>query len=267
MAFKHEEHLMARRTVLATGLAAGLAGPALAQGDERPCKVRHYVLATEDMAFVCEQIYEVLGLPAPPKKEGPGPTEAFGFYSTMMRVGTTMLEIVQPMKADHHLSKWLEERGGDGGYMVVMQTFDADKLKARAAAEKLTLTRDMMFKGQHMLQFDYHHFGTHFELYKYTPEDGWWGDPASPRYSDARVAVDIIGGEVAVEDPAAIARQTAGLFLGKLDGDRVHYGDRTIGFVPAKGQYRGLVALDLKARDPLRVGDWARIGGVKFRFV
>jgi len=267
MAPKTEDHLMARRTVLTTALAAGFAGPALAAGEERPCRVRHYVLATHDMAFVCEQIYEVLGLPAPPKKDGPGPTEAFGFYSTMMRVGTTMLEIVQPMKADHHLSRWLDERGGDGGYMVVMQTFDADKLKARAAAANLTLTRDMMFKGQHMLQFDYRHFGTHFELYKYTPEEDWWGDPRGRGYSDARVVSDIVGGEVAVESPQAIAAEAASLFLGQRDGDLVRFGDRAIRFVPAKGQWRGLVALDLKAREQQRVGDWARICGVQFRFV
>lgn len=258
---------MTRRTVLGTAAAVAAAGPAIAQTAERPSRVRHYVLATSDMNFVCEQIYEVLGLPAAPKKEGPGVTEKYGFRSTMMRIGTTMLEVVEPLKPDHHLAGWLKERDGDGGYMVVMQTFDADALKARAAAEHLKLTRDMPFMGQHMIQFDYKHFGTHFELYKYTPEDDWWGDPRNSKWSDARVATDIIGSDVAVENPEAIAAQAARLFLGKQDGTKVRFGDRTVNFVPSKGAWRGLTALDVKARDPGRVGDWARISGVQFRFV
>ncbi len=260
------EHV-ARRTVLGGAvMTAGLAAMP-AYGTERPSRIRHYVLATHDMEFVCDQIYEVLGLPATPKKEGPGVTEKFGFYSTMMRVGTTMLEIVQPIKPDHHLNGWLTERDGDGGYMVVMQTFDAAALKARAAAEQLKLTRDQMFMNQYMIQFDYKRFGTHFELYQYSPEDDWWGHPATGPYSDARVASDVVGCDVAVEKPAEIAAQTARLFLGKQVGNRVEYGDRYVNFVEPKGTWRGLVALDFKSREQARVGDWARIGGVQMRFV
>lgn len=259
-----------RRSVIA-GAAASLAlAPALAATPSaaRPHRVRHYVLATRDMAFVCDQIYEFLGLPPTPKKEGPGVTEQYGFYSTMMRIGTTMLEVVQPIKPDHHLNAWLEERGGDGGYMVVLQTYDAEALKRRASEENLKLTRDMMFKGQHMIQFDYKRFGTHFELYQYTPEDNWWGDPLNRPYGDARVASDVVGGEVAVENPEEIAAQVARLFIGEHDGGaKVRFIDRTIAFSPVEGKKRGLVAIDLKAREKVRIGDWARIGGVQFRLV
>lgn len=245
----------------------GLAGPAFGQSAERPGRIRHYVLATRDKRFVCDQLYEALDLPPTPKKDGPGVTEKFGFTSEMMRIGTTLIEVVQPLREDHELTRWLKEREGDGGFMVVMQTFDADKLRARAAAENLKLTRDMPFMGQQMIQFDYRHFGTHFELYKYTPEDNWWGNPLTGPYSDARTAVDIVGGDVAVENPSAIAAQAAGLFLGRQDGDTIHFEDRTIRFVPSKGAWRGLVALDLKARDRRRVGDRIDIGGVTFRYV
>ncbi|WP_162806292.1 VOC family protein [Sphingosinicella terrae] len=258
---------MNRRTVLG-GLAAGLVvRPALATTGERPTRIRHYVLATREMNFVCDQIYEVLGL-APLQREGPSPTETYGFYSTMMKIGTTMLEVVEPMRPDHHLNQWLDERGGDGGYMVVMQTFNSEALKARAAAEGLTLTRDLIFRGQHMLQFDYRHFGTHFEFYQYSPPEDWWGDPNGRPYPLARVATEIVGAEVAVEDPQAIAAQAARLFgAGDRDGTRLNFEDRALNFVPSRGNWRGLVALDLRARDQTRGGDWARIGGITFRFV
>lgn len=269
---KSQSPQLQRRELLAGGISllggAMVAGQAIGQAPVRPDRVRHYVLATHDRDFVCDQIYEFLGLAPTPKPAGPGTTEKYGFYSTMMRVGGTMLEIVQPIKPDHHLNGWLAERGGDGGYMVVMQNFDAAALKARAAQENLKLTRDQMFLGQHMTQFDYKRFGTHFETYQYSPEDDWWGNPLTGPYSDARVASDVVGGEVAVENPQEIAAQIARLFNGGTpDGEGVRFGDKKINFVPSDGQWRGLVALDLKAREAQRVGDWARIGGVKFRLV
>ncbi|MCR6644412.1 MAG: VOC family protein [Terricaulis sp.] len=233
----------------------------------RPSRVRHYVIATHDRHFVCDQIYEFLGLPATPARPGPGVTEQYGFYSVMMRVGTTMLEVVQPVRDDHLLSRWFQERGGDGGFMVVMQTYDGEALKARAAAEGLVLTRDQDFMGQHMIQFDYRHFATHFEFYRYTPEDNWWGNPLTGPYSDARVASDVVGCQVAVDDPDAIAAQAARVFLGQQQGRRVNFIDRHIDFVPARGQWRGLTALDLKAKQENRVGDWARIANIQFNLV
>ncbi len=249
-------------------IAAGPATAAVLAGAERPCRIRHYVLATHDLNFVCDQLYEFLGMAALPKPPGPGVTEAYGFYSTMMKIGSTMLEIVQPIKPDHHLNKWFDERGGDGGYMVVMQAFDDAALVARAKGEGLTLTRDMMFKGQHMMQFDYRRFGTHFELYRYSPEEDWWGDPNGRPYPPSRVASEMLGCDVAVENPGEIADQIARLFLGtREDGNRVRFDNRSVTFVPVKGKARGLTAIDIKARQDNRVGDWARIGGVQFRLV
>lgn len=260
---------LGRREFCVASLAGiGLGRAAIAAPAERPCRIRHYVIATRDMKFVNEQLYEFLGMPAMPKPPGPGTTEQYGFYSTMMKVGSAMLEIVQPIKPDHHLNNWLDERGGDGGYMVVMQAFDDNALLARAKSEGLTLTRDLIFRGQHMMQFDYRRFGTHFELYKYTPEDNWWGDPLGRNYPPARVASEMLGCDVAVENAASIADQVARLFLGqRVGGASVRFDDRQINFVPVEGKARGLVAIDLKARQDNRVGDWARIAGVKFRLV
>lgn len=265
-----------RRSVLGSGmgLAASLLIPAscahrapLAGVSERPARIRHYVLATTDMEFVNAQLYEFFGLPPTKKREGPGPTEKYGFYSTMMRIGDTMLEVVEPIADDHHLHGWFAQHGGDGGYMVVMQTFSADGLRRRAAAEGLELTRDMTFQGQQMIQFNFRHFGTHFELYEYTPEDGWWGDPSSDRYSDARVVSGVTGCDVAVADPDAIAAQAARLFLGRQEGRTVHFEDRYVNFIEPKAGTTGLTAIDMRARESVRVGDWANICGVKIRLV
>jgi hypothetical protein len=260
-----------RREFLGGSLAALVAGAAVgedrsASGRDRPSRLRHYVVATHDRDFVCEQLYEFLGMPATPKGPGPDKTLAYGFYSTMMRIGTTMLEVVQPARPDFHLHDWFKRRGGDGGYMLVLQTYDGKALAARARAEGLQLNRDQLFLGQHQVQFDEGRFGAFFEFYEYSPEDDWWGRPLTGPYSDARVAVDVSGCDVAVDDPEGVAAQAARVFLGRKEGTSVHFLDRIVRFVPTKGP-RGLIAIDLQARQKSRVGDWARIAGVQFRLV
>lgn len=235
--------------------------------DLRPHRLRHYVIASPDLEATCEQIYEFLDLAPTPPRQGPGPTDEFGFITRMMQVGDTMLEVVQPIWPEHRLHDWMQENGGPGGYMVVLQTFDAEALKSRAAAEDLRLTRDMMFRGQHMIQFDYRHFGTHFELYQYTPEDNWWGDPVNRNYPQPAAVSEITGCEISVDDPQALAGQVAGLFLGELQGTEVVLGGKRIRFTAAASGVPGLRALDLAVRDSARAGERRTISGLEFRLI
>ena len=108
----------------AAGAAASLAPAAIAQenGTVRPSRVRHYVIAAKDMDAVCGQLYKLLDVEPVDKPPGNEPTLAFGFRTRMIRVGTTLIEVVSPIREKHQLQDFFVERGGDGGFMVVMQT-------------------------------------------------------------------------------------------------------------------------------------------------
>jgi hypothetical protein len=259
-----------RRRILALAAAAGLAPSALAQGDlsMKPSRIRHYVIAAKDLDAVCNQLFGFFEIEPTVKPPGNEPTLAFGFRTRMLRIGTTLIEVVSPIREKHQLQDFFIERGGDGGFMVVMQTYDDDALLARAAAANHKLAFEIKdFMGQHLMQFDYKTFGTRFEFYKYTPEDNWWGNPLTGDYKDSKAAEDIVGAEVAVENPVAIAETAASTFLGVRDGRGVQFLDRRIDFVDPAGQARGLRALYVKARDRRRVGASGTIANVEFRFV
>jgi len=113
--------------------------------------IRNFVLATSNIEAVSEALQARLEIPQGIRHDM---AEILGFRNEMMKIGQTLFEMVQPVKPDHRLHRWLAERGGDAGYMIVLQTFDAEAFRARAAAEKLRLTRDMQFRGQQMIQFD-----------------------------------------------------------------------------------------------------------------
>lgn len=252
-------------TMGSQGRAATGTAP-VAAGAPRASRLRHYVIATDDRDFVCDQLYEFLGMPALPKS-GPDRTIQYGFYSTMMKVGTAMLEVVQPARPDFHLVAWLAKRGGAGGYMVVGQTWDGKALAARGRAANLQLNRDQLFLGQHQVQFDEKDFGAFFEFYQYAPEDDWWGNPLTRPYGESRVASDIVASVVAVEQPQVVATRAAEVFTGRLEGTTVHFLDRKLTFSPSTASRHGLVELHLVAKQPNRVGDWARIAGVQLRLV
>jgi hypothetical protein len=230
----------------------------------RPHLLRHIVLATPDVDKVAADLFKFLEI-ADGHRLDMG--EILGFRNVMLMVGTTMVELVQPTKPDHRLHRWLAENGGEGGYMLVLQTFDADAFRARAEAEQLRLTRDMLFRGQDMIQFDPKRFGTHLETYRYSLPNGWWGDPVGRKYEQSPVAAELAVAEVAVKDPPAeIAAQVGRLFESKVSGTTVSFVDKKVHFVAATG-HPGLKGVDLKARARSARGREAQIGGMRWRLV
>jgi hypothetical protein len=118
-----------------------------------------------------------------------------------------------------------------------------------------------------MIQFDYRHFATHFELYEYTPEENWWGDPLNKDYPESEAVREIVGCEVAVDNPQQISNEVAELFIGERDGATVQFGDKTIEFTAATEDRSGLVRLDFEAKRPERSGAQRTISGLQFRII
>ncbi len=233
--------------------------------DSKPHVIRHYVMASPDIDAVSKQIQSFLNVPQGHRHDMGA---ILGFRNEMMMIGQTMLELVQPVKPDHRLHRWFKEHGGEGGYMIVLQTFDAEAFRARAEQEKLRLTRDMQFRGQDMIQFDPKRFGTHFETYQYSLPNGWWGDPVGRKYEKSLVASEIVGAEVSVDAAPAkdIAAQIGRLFQSPVKGSYVTLVDKKIHFRAATGQ-TGLTALQFKAIDRKAAGKRATVGGMEFLLV
>src|SRR3989442_12468663 len=63
----------------------------------------------------------------------PGVAE-FGLHNAVMPVGQTFLEVVSPTREGTTAGRLLERRGGDGGYMAILQTADLRADRKRLAA-------------------------------------------------------------------------------------------------------------------------------------
>jgi hypothetical protein len=226
--------------------------------------IRHFVLTSENIASTSAQLHDWLGVPQ-------GQTHTFtieyGFVNEIVMVGNSFLEVGQPIWADHRLHGILAERGGECAQMVVLQSPDCEALRGRALESGLTLAKDKEFKGQQVIQFDPEVFGTRLETYEYNLPDGWWTGTAD-RYTPSSVVADIVGADIAVHDPAAIASMTAHVFEAALDAtsNTVHFEDTHLRFLPASG-WQGITALNMTPLDPARRGESRIICGTEFRFV
>ena len=61
--------------------------------------------------------------------------EVFGLNNVVMPVGGEFLEVLEPFRDDASGARYLARRGGDAGYMVILQ--DADALAHRARLEAI----------------------------------------------------------------------------------------------------------------------------------
>ena len=94
-------------------------------------RLRQIALVAHDLAAAETDIRAILGLDYAYDDPGVG---KFGLRNAVFPVGETFLEVVSPKKPGTTAGRLLEKRGGDGGYMVILQVEDTAEARARAAA-------------------------------------------------------------------------------------------------------------------------------------
>ena len=81
-------------------------------------QLRQICLVAEKLAPVVDDLTSILGIKSCYVDPGVG---AFGLENNLMPIGKNFLEVVAPTQANTAGGRYLERRGGDGGYMVITQ--------------------------------------------------------------------------------------------------------------------------------------------------
>ena len=211
------------------------------------------------LAPVEAAIKDVLGVEVCYRDPGVG---RFGLENALFPIGNQLLEVVAPVQENTAGGRYLDRRGGDGGYMVITQTDDHPPRRARVDALGVRLAHE--FKAEGFINMQLHPRdtgGTFFEIdQQLGPDaekpDGPW-HPAGPDWQKAR-RTERVGGIVAADvqcdDPEAVARRwgeiaeigvdySDGIYALQLDNAKVR-------FVPCTdGRPEGLAGIDVKAND------------------
>ena len=94
-------------------------------------RLRQVALIAHSLDPVARDLDAIFGLKVGYRDPGVG---VFGLENIVMPVGGEFLEVVAPVRADASGARYLTRRGGDAGYMVILQTDDALAHRARLQA-------------------------------------------------------------------------------------------------------------------------------------
>lgn len=93
-------------------------------------RLRQVALVARNLWEVEGNLVENLGLEPCVRDFG---VENFGLRNVIFPVGNQLLEVVSPFREDTPASRFLDRRGGDGGYMVLVQVDNLAAVHSRLA--------------------------------------------------------------------------------------------------------------------------------------
>ena len=219
-------------------------------------RLRQIALVAQDLAPVEQAICDVLGVEVCYRDPGVG---HFGLENALFPIGNQLLEVVAPIQEDTAGGRYLQRRGGDGGYMVITQCDDHGPRRARVESLGVRIAHQFQtddFRNMQMHPKDTG--GTFFEIDEQLGDgahdaDGPW-EPAGPDWQRAK-RIDRVTGIVAAElqcdDPAAVAQRWGEIAeLPVKAANTIVLQNANLRFVPCTdGRPEGLGGIDVSTAD------------------
>jgi len=197
----------------------------------------------------------------------------YGLVNALLPLGDSFLEVVAPTRPGTAAGRYLERRGGDGGYMVIIDCDDVERRRRRMAEIGVRIANPITHDDYVGLQLHPRDTGGAMLELNHTPGgerlDGPY-HPAGPdwqRFRRRETTRALLAAELQGPAPAALAqrwgevlerpvtRLPAGGFEIALDLGRLRF------VAEADGRGEGLAALDLAVADPAPIIAAARRRG------
>jgi hypothetical protein len=198
----------------------------------------------------------------------PGVAE-FGLVNFLLPVGEGFLEVVSPTQPGTTAGRLLDKRGGDGGYMVILQCDDLahrrDHLEALGVRIVWKLDLDDI-AGTHLHPRDVG--GAILSIDQAQPWSSWrWAGPDWASHVSTGTVTGLAGVVIGADDPEAMAARWAEVLDRLATGSEVPLDEGTIWFVPAGPRGEGVDGIVLHAADRARAGDVLRLVGTDVQLV
>lgn len=184
----------------------------------------------------------------------------FGLHNALMPFGTSFVEVVAPVVAGTPAGRYLLRRGGDGGYMVILDTDGLDRWRPHLAEVAVRIAAPLAIGDYEGAQLHPRDTGGALLEINTTrngasPEGPYW--PAGAHWQQAvrtdRVSA-IRGATLQADDPQALAKRWAQILqrsAAREGGEwRVHVDGAVLRFLRADdGRGEGLGGIDLLVPD------------------
>lgn len=236
-------------------------------------RLRQIAVVAEDLRETALDIGAVLGVEACFTDPG---VKQFGLKNMLWPIGTQFVEVVTPIAEGTAGGRYLERRGGDGGYMFITQVDDVARRRERAAELGIRVAFDLDHPDEGHDGIQLHPGdtgGTFFEMDQMTMKGG--DEVGGPWYPAGRnwkpyVRTDVVGGisgaEIQSPDPQALADRWSAMAEIDLGTDgagnpQIELDNAMLRFVEdTDGRGEGLGGIDVIAndRDAILTGARAR---------
>lgn len=248
-------------------------------------RMRQICLVARHLAPVVDEFRAVLGLEVCHRDPGVG---KYGLENALFPIGHNFLEVVAPVRDGTTAGRYLDRRGGDGGYMVITQCDDLAPRRKRCEAVGVRIANEIGYPEYRELQLHPRDVGAAMLSFGWQPgarnPGGPWhpagrgaaaGEPSGCKKGSAANQSSWITAMTAAElqsdDPDRLARRWSEVMerpVQTRDGERViALDDATLRFMEATdGRGEGLGGLDLACADSTRAG-LVQICGIRFRLV
>jgi len=215
-------------------------------------RIRQIALVAEELAPVQAALFDLLGVDdahVDPK------IAKFGLQNIVITLGDTFLEVVCPTEEGTTAGRLLQRRGGDGGYMVIVQVDDLSVEKDRLAETDIRIVWEAdtgRARAVHLHPKDVP--GAIASLDQMTPPAAWYWAGADWDQRAARNVAGIIAAQVQSDDPVATAMQWALAYGRPIDENSavptLRFDSSEVRFVLAEdGRGTGLQAIDIETID------------------
>ncbi len=249
-------------------------------------RLRQVALMAHKIAPVAGQLEYVFGLKVGFRDPGVG---VFGLANVVMPAGGEFIEVLEPIAEDASGARYLARRGGDAGYMVILQDDDALAHRARLEADGVRViakSRDGRYRYSH-----FHPGDTSGVLLSIDSVEGdaEWREPLSDwppageqwRDYESEITLGITAVTIQHSDPRAAAERWGALLQRPVVQDGAAYelaleGEAIRFVTPVDDDGTGVVGLELVVDDVAAVlerasgigvatpGGEVWIGGVMF---
>jgi hypothetical protein len=232
-------------------------------------RIRQIALVAHDLAAAEAEITAALDVEVAFRDPGVG---VFGLHNALFPIGEELLEVVSPLEDGTTAGRLLDKRGGDGGYMVLLQVPDVETCRRQLADVGARVVYEA--KGRDILGLHVHPRdvgGAIVSFDQADPPESWeWAGDDWRDHIRTSVVTGIAGVELQSAEPAAMAARWAEV-LGRpvgTDGCTIGVDGGVIRFVAdPDGRGEGVGGIELRAADRSRAGERTVVCGTRVTFV
>ncbi len=218
-------------------------------------RLRQIVMVAEDLDAAEAAIERELGLELCYRDPGVG---TFGLRNALYPIGDKLLEVVSPTEPGTTAGRQLERRGGDGGYMVILEVDDLDILRQRFDEHDARVV--FAAEGDGIVGLHLHPADVGGAILSVDQADIWgewpWAGPDWRDHVRSDTVTDVLAVVIEADDPSAMATRWGQLLGRDVSAEAsIVLDEGEIRFVAAGDRGEGVSGFALRAASDARAGE------------